>query len=296
MTVASSKTEEPTHQDSVETRLDRAQQTLPRRRFFSDMPDKGLFAVVAVLGFAGIVILKVRGFDADAVAGAAVALMVVYGVVAFQYRRVRLRPDRLGDNFYYLGFIYTLASLSAALLQLRAGARIEELLGSFGIALFTTIIGVAGRVLFVQLRGDIDEVEDEVRRDLLSTSADLRAQLNITLAEFETFHTGVQQAARKAAEQSTTAAQDAISNISRVANAAAENIDRAFSREADKLHAFEQAAFRIENGLKDLTAEMSDRVQDLSDSLARMVEQLAAAIDIIGRRKSRFRFWPSGRK
>ena len=147
MAVANNKAEEPTRQDGAETRLDRAQQTLPRRRFFSDMPDKGLFAVVAVLGFAGILISKVRGYDADAVAGAAVTLMVVYGFVAFQYRRVRLRPDRLGDNFYYLGFIYTLASLSAALLQLRAGARIEELLGSFGIALFTTIIGIAGRVL-----------------------------------------------------------------------------------------------------------------------------------------------------
>jgi len=292
----SGKVDQAIPADSAETRLDRAQQTLPRRRFFSDMPDKGLFAGVAVLGFAGILISKVRGFDADVVAGAAVVLMVAYGFVAFQYRRVRLRPDRLGDNFYYLGFIYTLASLSAALLQLRAGARIEELLGSFGIALFTTIIGIAGRVLFVQLRADIDEVEDEVRRDLLSTSADLRAQLNITLAEFETFHTGVQQASRKAAEQSTTAAQDAISNISRVANAAAENIERAFSHEAEKLHAFEQAAQRIERGLKDLTAETGDRVHDLSVSLDRMVEQLAAAVDAVTRRKRRFRIWPFGRK
>jgi hypothetical protein len=292
----SSKIDAPIPQDSGETRLDRAQQTLPRRRFFSDMPDKGLFAVVAVTGFAGILISKVRGFDADVVAAAAVVLMVAYGFVAFQYRRVRLRPDRLGDNFYYLGFIYTLASLSAALLQLRGGARIEELLGSFGIALFTTIIGIAGRVLFVQLRADIDEVEDEVRRDLLSTSADLRAQLNITLAEFETFHTGVQQAARKAAEQSTTATQDAISNISRVANAAAENIDKAFSRESDKLHAFELAAARIEKGLKDLTVEMSDRVIDLTDGLDRMVAQLAAVLDIISRRKPRFRIWPFGRR
>ena len=142
----------------------------------------------------------------------------------------------------------------------------------------------------MQLRGDIDEVEDEVRRDLLNTSADLRAQLNITLAEFETFHTGVQQATRKAAEQSVTAAQDAISNISRVANAAADNIDKAFAREADKLHAFEEAAIRIEKGLKDLTIEMNDRVHDLSDSLERMVEQLAVTIDLLGRRKSNLGF------
>jgi hypothetical protein len=74
------------------------------------------------------------------------------------------------------------------------------------------------------MRGDIDQVE--VRKELLATSADLRSQLSMAVAEFEKFHTGVQQTARKAAGQSD--AQDAISNISRVANAAADNIDRAF--------------------------------------------------------------------
>ena len=331
--------DEPSSRDKNEDRLDRAQRTLPRRRFFNDMPDKGLFALIAVMGFTGILYFKVRGSDADYVAGGAVALMIAYGFIAFQFRRVRLRPDRLGDNFYYLGFIYTLASLSAALLQMRRGAPIDDLLGSFGIALFTTIIGVAGRVLFVQMRGDIDEVEDEVRKDLLNASADLRAQLNITLAEFETFQTGIQQATRKAAEQSAATAQkdlnasadvreqlnltlaeletfkagvqrtaekaaeqsaadaqDTISNIGRVANAAAENIDRAFSREADKLHSFEQAAVRIEKGLKDLTVEISDRVHDLADGIDKMVTQLAAAVDFVRRTRARFRLWPFGRK
>lgn len=281
----------------AETRLDRAQRTLPRRRFFSDMPDKGLFAAVAVIGFGAILLLKVRGFDADIVAGGAVVLMIVYGFVAFQFRRVQLRPDRLGDNFYYLGFIFTLASLSAALLQLRAGARIDDLLGSFGIALFTTIVGVAGRVLFVQMRGEIDEVEDEVRRDLLNSSADLRAQLNLTLAEFETFHTGVQQAARKAAEQSFTAAQDGISNISRVANTAADDIHKAFATETDKVQVLVQATARIEKGLKDLTTEMGDRMQDLSDGLERMVNELSVAVDVLTRRRSWLRIlWPFGRR
>lgn len=294
---AESTRQEASSKVEAESRLDRARRTMPRRRFFSDMPDKGLFAAVAVFGFGAILFLKVHGFDADIVAGGAVVLMIAYGVVAFQFRKVQLRPDRLGDNFYYLGFIYTLASLSAALLQLRTGARIEDLLGSFGIALFTTIVGVAGRVLFVQMRGDIDEVEDEVRRDLLSASADLRAQLNVTLAEFETFHTGVQQAARKAAEQALTATQDGIANISRVANAAAENIDRAFNREAEKIHALEQTTVRIEKGLRDFTSEMSDRLLDLADSLERMVKELSVTVDVLSGRRSWLRFlWPFGRR
>jgi hypothetical protein len=284
---------------TTEDRLDRAERGLPRRRFFNDMPDKGLFALVAVVGFASILFFKLNEFNGNYIACAAVLLMLAYGVVAFQFRRVRMRPDRLGDNFYYLGFIFTLASLSAALLQIQIQktASIDDLLGSFGIALFTTIVGVAGRVLFVQMRGDIDEVEDEVRRNLLSASADLRAQLSLALAEFETFHTGVKQAADKAVAHSNITTEDAISNIKHVAMSAADNIDRAFNSEGDKIQRLEQGMHRIEHGLKTLATELSDRFLDFSDRVDEMVTELAAAVDIIGRQKPRRRwYWPFGRK
>jgi hypothetical protein len=94
-----------------------------------------------------------------------------------------------------------------------------------------------------------------------------------------------------------TATQDGISNISRVANAAAENIDRAFASEADKVHALVQATSRIERGLRELTTEMSDRMQDMADGLERMVKELSVAVDVLSRRKSWLRFlWPFGRR
>src|SRR5438105_1955670 len=49
---------------------------LPRRRFFNEMPDKGLFAFVSVFGFVLIVWLKIRGYDGDLVAGLAVIFML----------------------------------------------------------------------------------------------------------------------------------------------------------------------------------------------------------------------------
>lgn len=277
----------------TDTRLDRASRLVPRRRFFSDMPDKGLFALVAVGGFVGILILKLNELNADAIAAGAVALMIGYGIAAYQFRRVQLRPDRLGDNFYYLGFIFTLASLSAALLMLRKGGDIKDLLGSFGIALLTTIVGVAGRVLFVQMRADIDEVEDEVRRDLLSASADFRAQLSLTLAEFETFHTGVQQAARKAAQESVGAAQDSISSISRVANETAGHIDRAFRTETGRVETLRDSTSRIEGKLVHLTNDLNDRFDEFGGRLDRLVDRLSVAVGLIETNRSRFRFWPS---
>jgi hypothetical protein len=145
------------------------------------------------------------------------------------------------------------ASLSVALLQLeRDSSSIEGVLGSFGIALFTTIFGVAGRVLFVQLRSDVDEVEDEVRRDLKSVAADLRGQLNTTLADFETFQLGVHQAAEEAAEGASKVVQDAISNISRVANAAAENINQSFGREAERVRDLRDSITKVDGQLTSL--------------------------------------------
>jgi hypothetical protein len=109
--------------------------------------------------------------------------MVAYGLIAYRIPDVQIRLDRLGDNFYYLGFIFTLASMSAALIQLRAEPNI----------LITTIVGVAGRVLFTQMRTEIDEVEAAIRRDIIQASNDLRAQLSLSLRDFETFHKSVQQ-------------------------------------------------------------------------------------------------------
>ena len=53
----------------AEDRLAAAERTLPRRKFFNDMPDKGLFAAVALIGFLGILFLKTNTFiSADLIA------------------------------------------------------------------------------------------------------------------------------------------------------------------------------------------------------------------------------------
>ncbi len=177
-------------------RVEAAAKLLPRRRFFSDMPDRGLFGVVALGGFVRIA-AEGQWSERGRYAVLAVAVMAAYGYAAFSIPLVSMRPDRLGDNFYYLGFIFTLASLTAALLQLRKEVSVNLLLESFGIALVTTIFGIAGRVLFVQLRSDIDDVEETVQRDLAATSAELRAQLGQSIREFETFRTTMVQVLRQ---------------------------------------------------------------------------------------------------
>jgi hypothetical protein len=212
--------------------------SLPRRRFIDDMPDKGLFAGAATFGFAIILFLKVRQFSPEVVSAFAVALMLTYGSIAYRIPEVRLRLDRLGDNFYYLGFIYTLASLSAALIELRNGINSNAILGAFGVALVTTIVGIAGRVIFVQMRSELDDVEEAIRRDIAEASTRLKGQLSAALHDLDTFRTGVRQATAECLKENTDYAKANIHQISAVAREAAIKINEAFAAkhgEAEKI-------------------------------------------------------------
>lgn len=288
--VASVRDPETMYVNSSEDRLDAAARTLPRRRFFDDMPDKGLFGVFAFIGFLAIIFLKTRTpTPSEVVAVLSVGAMVLYGVIAWRLPSVRIRPDRLGDNFYYLGFIFTLASLSATLLQIESGPRIEDLLGNFGIALTTTVVGVAGRVLFVQMRGELDDIEAQVRRELAAASAALRDQLVVSLREFETFQTGVFQAASEAIKKVTVETEANIREASAAAVARIEGASADTQRQAELMT---HMLTRVNQALRELPViaklELpSERLEKQIARLAQEFEALVKQMDALSTARSR---------
>jgi len=98
--------------------------------------------------------------------------LLAYAFASYRFKWFRLHPDRLGDNCYYMGFLFTLASLSVALVSVQnqsgaaRGEMLEGLIGSFGIALFSTIGGIALRVFFMQMRREVEDVEEAIRNEL----------------------------------------------------------------------------------------------------------------------------------
>lgn len=290
--------------------------TLRRRFFVDDMPDKGLFVIIAMAGFGSIIAAKLSGYNAYYIAIGAVGLMLLYGVVAYRIPSVRLRVDRLGDNFYYLGFIYTLASLSAALLQLQGEEReFDTLLGGFGIALLTTIVGIAGRVMFVQMRSEIDQIEAEVRRDLLSTSEELRSQLALTLREFEILRTGVQQVSAELLTGSSALAKDQIRNVVASAEEVANGIRDAFASNVAHAKAAHEANIAHTNAIRDViggtagtidqlikriasmelpSERLQEQLAELSAEIEAMLRQVRQAAQV--RRRRRWRWFAFGRR
>jgi hypothetical protein len=97
-----------------------------------------------------------------------VGLMLVYGVVLWLRSRTVYAAEGDGETFYYLGFIYTLATLVATFAPLLSSSERPEtrhVLGLFGLGLITTFVGLAGRVVFAQTwPGAPSGPEDNARR------------------------------------------------------------------------------------------------------------------------------------
>lgn len=253
---------------------------LPRLKMFSDMPDKGLFVFFIAAGFLLIFGVKTyvwtyaRGQDytPEITIGTAL-LMIAYGVLAYRIPAVRMRSDRLGDNFYYMGFIFTLASMSAALIQLRTGEDVGALIGSFGIALVSTILGIAGRVTFVQMRTEVEDIEERIRQDLLSAASDLRGQLGAAVRDLESFRTGAQQAIHERLKESVDA-------FSEAARGQLEQIETA----VEKTIVSTQVAFAGHEEAALRLVTIGSEVSQSADRLAGRLDAIEVPSDVIDRK------------
>ena len=97
-----------------------------------------------------------------------VGLMLVYGILVWIRSRTPYASEADGETFYYLGFIYTLATLVATFAPLLNSAeRLDSrrVLGFFGLGLVTTFVGLAGRIVFAQTSSPVfAKPEEEARR------------------------------------------------------------------------------------------------------------------------------------
>jgi hypothetical protein len=255
------------------------QQALPRLGMFSDMPDRGLFIGFVTLGFVLIFTTKIGlsylGFQGDysiTIACAAAIVMIAYGVLAYRMPAVRLRPDRLGDNFYYMGFVFTLASMSAALVQLQGGRDVDALIGGFGVALFSTILGIAGRVAFVQMRTEVEDIEERGRKSLLDAASVLRGQLGAATRDLEAFRVGVQQSIHERLTESAD-------TFSKMAEGQVQRIKETVEGTIGSV----QAAFAAHETAAQSIAELGNNVSASIDGLLARLAQTAIAFEEVAK-------------
>ncbi|MDJ0390086.1 hypothetical protein QMO56_18410 [Roseomonas sp. E05] len=237
--------------------------------------DSVLFFGFTLLGAAVIATLKFLGVNGLIVACLAVSAMLAYGLLALFRADVRMRPDKLGDNVYYMGFIFTLTSMSVALVALQLGADVSSLIGSFGISLFTTIAGIVGRVLLLQMRTEVEDVEEIVRRDLLEHTERLRGQLTAAVSDLEVFRLGVGQAVERRLHDSLQAHDEAIRAqlglMERVTEESCERLRAAYDANAATLAEMRDGMRGMMKSLK-AAWDRLEKIEPPSDVLDRKLE------------------------
>jgi hypothetical protein len=154
-----------------------------------------VFMGVVGLGSIYILVAKLAGVGQFFVTFVPVAIMLTYALVIYLARNLRLRDDQSGDNLYYMGFLFTLTSLGVSLYQFSVEHAAEEIVQNFGIAIASTITGIALRVVFNQMRRDPVEVERMMRLELAEAARRVRRELDSTVVEFAYHRRSAQQAA-----------------------------------------------------------------------------------------------------
>src|SRR6202161_1366837 len=155
----------------------------------------GVFLLFLCGGSVFSIVSKLSGIGQIWVTFVPVLIMIGYALLIWLARSLRLRDDQAGDNLYYMGFLFTLTSLGVSLYQFSAMRAAEEIVQNFGIAIGSTITGIALRVIFNQMRQDPVEVERIMRLELADAARRVRQELDSAVVEFGYFRRTAQQSA-----------------------------------------------------------------------------------------------------
>ncbi|MGO8207222.1 hypothetical protein ACC782_08825 [Rhizobium ruizarguesonis] len=145
-----------------------------------------LFVLLTIIGSAVIWLGKVWGFDIALITAIPVAMMFLYMIVNM-LAGLRVHSEQAGDNLYYMGFIYTLTSLGVSLYRFTGEASIEDVVRNFGIAIISTVTGIALRIFFNQMRRDPADIEKAVRHELAEMTRRVRSELDNSAMEFSSY-------------------------------------------------------------------------------------------------------------
>lgn len=198
-----------------------------------------LFAAFAA-GTLGIILLKAAGMHPFLIAGFSATVLAAYAFMTWSLTSLRLEPETIGDNCYYLGFLFTLTSLAFTLYAVvQAGAEdratiIPEVISGFGVALVSTIAGVFLRVLMMQVRVDIVAREKEVRLELNRDVRQFRTELAQSLRQIKTFTIEALQHSREREEAMQREIDAVVRTCAEQMASLAEIVDKAVARSASE--------------------------------------------------------------
>ena len=120
-----------------------------------------------------------------------VGLMVIYGIYAYSFRGNE-NVNQIADSAYFLGFLFTLSSITMSLINFAsinrdADKQIGEIVNLFGFALSTTISGLLIKLLLENVKPSVSDLTDKTFSDFERTVSQFDLQLVSSADKFKTF-------------------------------------------------------------------------------------------------------------
>lgn len=246
------------------------------------------FYSCTALGILFIIVSKLLGIAVWLTILVPIFVMVGYAVANLTLQGLRLHNEQAGDNLYYMGFLYTLTSLAVSLYLFTTNdggqSSIDQVVNNFGIAVSSTIVGIAARIGFNQSRRDPLNYELTVRAELGEMSKRVRAEMDNSALEFSSYrrasaqmlNEGFEEIARQA-EKNGEAVRVAIESMSQSATAsiatASGRIAASLEEIAGMLAKFSEKG---EKTLSDAAASISKTVMSLEDRAKHLGDAIAA--------------------
>ncbi|MVO18371.1 MotA/TolQ/ExbB proton channel family protein [Parasedimentitalea huanghaiensis] len=254
--------------------------------------DRAAFVLAFLFGVFGGVLIKFWGAHPFFAASYSAAILIFYAFVSWAGGRVKIEPETIGDNCYYLGFLFTLASLSYTLYQMAepgGGVDTAQVISGFGVALSSTIMGVFLRVFMMQSRSDFVAKDREVRADVNKSFGDFKKNMSGILAQMKAFSTESIQYAAERDERLRTSTEDFIkdyhSDLSKASESLSKAMEKTFSEAATK--AVEEISTSVRESNKKSQEALTELVGSIQQLKTELQEQEAQSFEEIQSRRKR---------
>ncbi|MCF5773448.1 hypothetical protein GIV43_15420, partial [Pseudomonas syringae] len=131
-------------------------------------------------------------------------VMVAYWVIGYVVREKwdkQLTVAKFADSVYYLGFLFTVASIIICLLDIESmGDNLNGMATRFGAAMVSTALGMLARIIHTGFRIDTNDALRSVEERAINAAENLAISFDNTFQQLEVFRDKVDVASREAVQ------------------------------------------------------------------------------------------------
>ena len=204
--------------------------------------------------------------------GVPLGIILYYAYTVNKDKSDALSIEQKADSVYYMGFILTLFAMTASLVALAysENLRFNSIVINFGLALMTTILGLAIRIMWLQLSSQsLSDAESILKDRINRRSQDLADQTEQVVASITALSNQLSSVSEplKNSFDKLINVLDVNENI----NKKLQNLDDSADSAAQSLRIFANLAERLDISVKMLQNNINNDVIDNIDELTSAV-------------------------